>query len=164
MKGYVPMTYDLADYQFYQQVRPVLDRKNINDAGETGGLWHANYLLSRRFPKRLRPYLPHVPKVVTRTLHHEAVLMFKDELYTSTQRRFRESKAGRGDIQLQWLSISLRVRPSHICITFAGRLNDRSNDGGRPYCGHSSLRSSEPCPNHNFLDIALGSDYGIYLV
>lgn len=87
----------------------MLNRKNVNDAGETGGLWHANWLLSKRFPKRLRPYLPHVPKVVTRGLHHEAVLMFKDDLFRSTQRRFRESVKGEGDIQLQWLLISLRV-------------------------------------------------------
>ena len=87
----------------------MLSRKNVNDAGETGGLWHANWLLSKRFPKRLRPYLPHVPKVVTRGLHHEAALMFKDDLFASTQRRFRESTKGDGDIQLQWLLISLRV-------------------------------------------------------
>lgn len=35
--------------------------------------------------------------------------MFEKDLYMSTQRRFRESKGGRGDIQLQWLLISLRV-------------------------------------------------------
>lgn len=101
-----------TNVQFYQQVRPVLDKRNLNDAGETGGLWHANYLLSKRFPKRLRPYLPHVPKVVTRSLHHEASLMFEDHLFNSTQRRFRESTKGTGDIQLQWLLISLRVRRS----------------------------------------------------
>lgn len=81
----------------------------MNDAGETGGLWHANFVLSKRFPKRLRPYLPHVPKVVTRSLHHEAALMFEKDLFVSTQRRFRESTRGVGDIQLQWLLISLRV-------------------------------------------------------
>ena len=87
-----------------------MDPRNLNDAGETGGLWHANYLLSKRYPKRLRPYLPHVPKVVTRSLHHEAGLMFEEHLFNSTQRRFRESTKGAGDIQLQWLLISLRVR------------------------------------------------------
>lgn len=124
-----------ADKQFYQQVRPILDKKNLNDAGETGGLWHANYVLSKRFPKRLRPYLPHVPKAVTRGLHHEAALMFEKDLYISTQRQFRESKRGVGDIQMQWLLISLRV---------SGELNwaeGRSSDGEKLYCGLLSLPS-----------------------
>jgi hypothetical protein len=35
--------------------------------------------------------------------------MFEHHLFNSTQRRFRESTTGVGDIQLQWLLISLRV-------------------------------------------------------
>ncbi|WVW78190.1 hypothetical protein I302_100141 [Kwoniella bestiolae CBS 10118] len=51
------------DHGYYQQVRPMLDKNRFNDAGEVGGLYHANYLLSQRFPRRLRPYFAHVPKV-----------------------------------------------------------------------------------------------------
>ena len=97
------------DYNYFQQVRPVLDKKMINNAGETGGLYHANYLLGQRFPKRLRPYFAHVPKVITRGLHHEASIMFEDALSTSAQRKFREMAVGEGDVQMQWLLTSLRI-------------------------------------------------------
>jgi len=95
--------------QYLQQVRPILDETRFNDAGEVGGLYHANWLLSQRFPRRLRPYFAHVPKVITRGLHHEASLIFKEALFTSSQRRFRELSFGEGDIQMQWLLTSLRV-------------------------------------------------------
>ncbi|WWC86667.1 uncharacterized protein L201_001544 [Kwoniella dendrophila CBS 6074] len=97
------------DHGYYQQVRPLLDKNRFNDAGEVGGLYHANYLLSQRFPRRLRPYFAHVPKVITRGLHHEASLMFREALAESSQRRFREMMLGEGDIQMQWLLTSLRV-------------------------------------------------------
>ncbi|WVR04824.1 hypothetical protein IAU60_001836 [Kwoniella sp. DSM 27419] len=97
------------DHGYYSQVRPLLDKNRFNDAGEIGGLYHANYLLSQRFPRRLRPYFAHVPKVVTRGLHHEASLMFKEALAMSSQRRFREMMLGEGDVQMQWLLTSLRV-------------------------------------------------------
>jgi 3-O-alpha-D-mannopyranosyl-alpha-D-mannopyranose xylosylphosphotransferase len=97
------------DYNYMQQVRPILDKKLINDAGESGGLYHANWLLSQRFPRRLRPYFAHVPKVITRGLHHEASLMFEEALTTSSQRKFRELPIGEGDVQMQWLLTALRI-------------------------------------------------------
>lgn len=106
----VPQT-KRPDSQFNQQVRPILDKKYFNEAGEVGGLYHANWLLSQRFPRRMRPYFAHVPKVITRGLHHEVSLMFKEALTTSSSRRFRELHKGEGDIQMQWLLTSLRVRP-----------------------------------------------------
>ena len=90
-------------------MRPVLDERLFNEAGENGGLYHANWLLSQRFPKRLRSYFSHVPKVITRGLHHEASLMFAEALVTSSSRAFRELKVGHGDVQMQWLLTSLRV-------------------------------------------------------
>lgn len=95
--------------QFYQQVKPLLDKAWINDAGEVGGLYHANWLLSQRFPRRLRPYFAHVPKVITRGLHHEASLMFEDALTAAGQRQFRELPIGEGNVQMQWLLTALRV-------------------------------------------------------
>ncbi|WVQ79814.1 3-O-alpha-D-mannopyranosyl-alpha-D-mannopyranose xylosylphosphotransferase [Cryptococcus sp. DSM 104549] len=97
------------DHGYNQQVKPDVDKSQINSAGEIGGLYHANALLSQRFPRRLRPYFAHVPKVITRGLHHEASLMFKEALADSSQRRFRELKMGEGDVQMQWLLTSLRV-------------------------------------------------------
>lgn len=99
-----------ADVQWYQQPRPELDKTRFNDAGEKGGLYHANYLLSQRFPKRPRAYVAHGPKVMSRNMHHEASIMFKDALTTSSSRRFRELSSGHGDIQIMWLMTSLKVR------------------------------------------------------
>lgn len=80
------------------------------EAGEVGGLYHANWLLSLRYPKRLRPYFAHAPKVISRNMHHEASIMFQDALTLSSTRRFREAKIGVSDIQIQWLLTMLRVR------------------------------------------------------
>lgn len=88
----------------------MLHKALFNDAGESGGLYHANWLLSRRFPRRLRPYFAHVPKVITRGLHHEASLMFREALTISSQRKFREVMEGSGDIQIQWLLTSSTLR------------------------------------------------------
>jgi 3-O-alpha-D-mannopyranosyl-alpha-D-mannopyranose xylosylphosphotransferase len=109
--------------KYSQQVRPILDPKYFNEAGEVGGLYHANYLLSQRFPRRLRPYFAHVPKVITRGLHHEVSLMFREALTTSSSRRFRELHKGEGDIQMQWLLTSLRVskRYHQGPLTVSGR-------------------------------------------
>lgn len=74
-----------------------------------GGLYHANYLLSQRFPRRRRPYFAHAPKVITRGLHHESSLIFKEALTVSSSRRFREMKVGHGDTQMQWLLSHMRV-------------------------------------------------------
>lgn len=95
--------------QYYQQVKPLLDKAWINDAGEVGGLYHANWLLSQRFPRRLRPYFAHVPKVITRGLHHEATIMFADAINAAAQRQFRELSIGEGSVQMQWLISSMRV-------------------------------------------------------
>lgn len=95
--------------QFYQQPRPVLDKKLFNDAGETGGLTHANYFLSRRFPRRRRHYVLHGPRVMSRNMHHEASIMFKDVFTASSSRRFRELTGGPPDVQMMFLMTSLKV-------------------------------------------------------
>ncbi|GMK56901.1 hypothetical protein CspeluHIS016_0307410 [Cutaneotrichosporon spelunceum] len=93
------------DPSFYQQPRAVLDRKLFNDAGETGGLVHANHYLSRRFPRRRRPYIQHGPRVISRTMLHETTTMFKNVLSSG---RFRESKNA-PDIHVMWLMAALKV-------------------------------------------------------
>lgn len=97
------------DDGYYQQITPKLDKGWVNDAGEMGGLIHANWMLSQRFPRRKRPYFAHAPKVVTRSMHHEASLMFERALTTSSRRRFRELPIGEGDVQMQWLITQLKV-------------------------------------------------------
>ncbi|KAL7419077.1 Xanthine phosphoribosyltransferase 1 [Cryptotrichosporon argae] len=97
------------DHGYGQQVVPKLQQRYFSNAGELGGLYHACWLLSQRFPKRRRPYFAHAPKVITRSLHHEASLMFKEALTQSGQRRFRELAMGHGDVQMQWMLTALRV-------------------------------------------------------
>jgi len=63
--------------------------------------------------------------------------MFEKDLYLSTQRQFRESTQGLGDIQMQWLSIALRVSTDHVVT------DGRSSDGGRLSSGLLSLPSLE---------------------
>lgn len=77
--------------------------------GEYGGLFHANWLLSQRYPVRQRPFLEHVPKVITQSLQVEATLMFDNATTVSASKRFRELKIGHGDLQTQWLQNALRV-------------------------------------------------------
>lgn len=110
-------------------MKPKLDKNLFHEAGENGGLYHANWLLSQRFPKRLRPYFAHVPKVITRGLHHEASLMFAEAIAASSSRRFREMDVGHGDVQMQWLLSSLRVGK------ISKRANSRSKGGVKHYCG-----------------------------
>ena len=130
------------DPSWKDQVKPILDKNKFTEAGEAGGLFHANWLLSHRYPRRLRPYSAHVPKVITRGLHHETSLMFAEVLEQSTRRRFREVRLGHGDVQMQWLLLSLRVG----CL-LSGRVlahtDDRSKGGGKVSCGPTSSPSSE---------------------
>ena len=91
------------------QVPPKLDPQLLTEAGENGGLFHANFLLSQRFPKRLRHYAAHVPKVIPREIHHEVSLIFRDALNVSGMKKFREVALGDGDVQSLWLTMHLQV-------------------------------------------------------
>jgi 3-O-alpha-D-mannopyranosyl-alpha-D-mannopyranose xylosylphosphotransferase len=104
--------------QYNQQVRPIIETWRQTEPGESGGLYHANVILSKRFPKRLRAYFAHAPKVITRNLHHEASIMFQDAITLSGTRRFREAKIGISDVQIQWLLTSLRVS-CRLCVPFS---------------------------------------------
>ena len=99
------------------QVKPVLDPDIAKEGGENGGLFHANWLISQRFPKRLRHYASHVPKVIQKALHHEANLMFPEAFAESGMRRFREKDQGPGDLQSLWLTIWLGVSVSSACLS-----------------------------------------------
>ena len=74
-----------------------------------GSLRHANHLLSRRFPKRLRPYLLHGPKVVVKAIHKEVGEAFAADIEIARTRRFRESRTGNGSISFHWLCASWQV-------------------------------------------------------
>ncbi|WVR04699.1 hypothetical protein IAU60_001710 [Kwoniella sp. DSM 27419] len=90
-------------------VTPSVEPYQINDSGEWGALQHANVILSRRFFKKKRMYMHHLPKTVSRALVDEASIMFADELSLAATRGFRESRRGAGDVEMAWLTTHLRV-------------------------------------------------------
>ncbi|WWC86837.1 uncharacterized protein L201_001716 [Kwoniella dendrophila CBS 6074] len=90
-------------------VNPSTTPMQLTDSGEWGALQYANKLISHRFPSRRRMYLHHLPKIQSKSILHEAVTMFKEELSVSSTREFRESKKGKGDIEMAWLTTNLRI-------------------------------------------------------
>lgn len=101
------MVTPLADKQ--DKVPPHLNPAFFKTDGEVGGLLHAAYLLSLRYPGRIRPHLEHMPKTITQSLQIEATLMFSNASRMASSKRFRELPIGHGDIQSQWLQNLLRT-------------------------------------------------------
>ncbi|TXT03812.1 hypothetical protein VHUM_04333 [Vanrija humicola] len=91
------------------KVEPKIAEKLLSSSGEWGGLQHAAYLISERFTTRKRMYENHVPRAMSRSLTHEASIMFAEQLSTATTRTFRESKRGVGDIEMSWLVTHLQI-------------------------------------------------------
>ncbi|RSH78093.1 uncharacterized protein EHS24_002549 [Apiotrichum porosum] len=90
-------------------VKPVIASNLLSHSGEWGGLQHANFLISQRFPSRTRQYMHHLPKSLTRSLMHEAQVMFAKQLTLASTRTFRESRRGVGDIEMAWLVTHLQI-------------------------------------------------------
>ncbi|WWC59528.1 uncharacterized protein I303_102084 [Kwoniella dejecticola CBS 10117] len=90
-------------------VAPEMNPMQLTDSGEWGALQHANELISRRFPARRRMYLHHLPKTQSKTILNEALTMFGEELSEAATRTFRESKRGKGDAEMAWLTTNLRI-------------------------------------------------------
>ncbi|OCF45807.1 hypothetical protein I317_00295 [Kwoniella heveanensis CBS 569] len=91
-------------------VSPLFDgATQTSDGGEWGALNHAAVLLSRRFPEKKRGYMHHLPKTVSKSILHEASVMFQDELSLATTRGFRESQRGGGDVEMAWLTTHMRI-------------------------------------------------------
>ncbi|KAL1405386.1 hypothetical protein Q8F55_009017 [Vanrija albida] len=90
-------------------VEPKIDPKLLDNSGEWGGLQHAAYLIAQRFTGRKRMYEHHVPKAMSRSLTHEATVMFAETFAKSTTRSFRESRRGVGDIEMTWLVTQLQI-------------------------------------------------------
>ncbi|GHJ87518.1 hypothetical protein NliqN6_3920 [Naganishia liquefaciens] len=97
------------DHQFGLRVQPILMPSKVNDNGEWGGLQHANWLLSQRFPKRPRNYLDHLPKSVNAPMMQEASIAFASHLDDAALRHFRESHRGVGDISMAFLTTHMRI-------------------------------------------------------
>ncbi|WVF69715.1 hypothetical protein IAT40_004494 [Kwoniella sp. CBS 6097] len=91
-------------------VSPSFDEETqTSDSGEWGALNHAAALLSRRFPEKKRGYMHHLPKTVSKSILHEASIMFQDELSLAATRGFRESLRGGGDVEMAWLTTHMRI-------------------------------------------------------
>jgi 3-O-alpha-D-mannopyranosyl-alpha-D-mannopyranose xylosylphosphotransferase len=84
-------------------VSPNLPPTLYSTSGEWGGLQHASQLLSARFPHRPRLYMHHMPKALSKSLVHEASVMFARDLSEAATRGFRESMRGTADIEMAWL-------------------------------------------------------------
>lgn len=90
-------------------VPPHLPTSMRSSPGEWGGLQHASLLLSKRFTLRSQPYPEHFPKSLTLSMMDEASIMFSTELGLASTRGFRESKRGKGDVEMAALASWLRV-------------------------------------------------------
>ncbi|WWC68006.1 uncharacterized protein I206_101925 [Kwoniella pini CBS 10737] len=90
-------------------VAPEMNPMQLTDPGEWGALQHANEIISRRFPSRRRMYLHHLPKTQSKAILNEALTMFGEDLSEATTRTFRESKRGKGDVEMAWLGTNLRI-------------------------------------------------------
>jgi len=123
------------DSGFGLKVRPDLDPIKFNDAGEWGGLQHANHLLSQRFPKRPRHYLHHLPKTLSMPIVHEAMHMYPNDIALASTRSFRELSIGSGDIELGFMVTHLRIerwREALLWIWAVGKMGSLSiQDKGR---------------------------------
>jgi 3-O-alpha-D-mannopyranosyl-alpha-D-mannopyranose xylosylphosphotransferase len=123
------------DSGFGLKVRPDLDPSKFSDAGEWGGLQHANHLLSQRFPKRPRHYLHHLPKTLSMPIVHEAMHMYPNDIALAATRSFRELSIGSGDIELGFMATHLRIerwREALLWTWAVGKMGSLSTeDAGR---------------------------------
>ena len=102
-------------------------------AGEWGGLEHAGELLKKRFTPRKRNYMMHMPKAMTKSMAHEASVMFAPELSVAATRSFRISKRGEADVHFAWLTSQLRIerwREALLWSWAVGRLGGQSGTWG----------------------------------
>ena len=60
-----------------------------HQTGEWGPLKYSNWLLNQRFGKRNRPYLAHIPKVMSRVHFAEASSIWFEEFLDTSEHRFR---------------------------------------------------------------------------
>ncbi|KAM0755806.1 hypothetical protein T439DRAFT_308229 [Meredithblackwellia eburnea MCA 4105] len=96
--------------------------------GEWPGLRHANWLLDQRFGKRDRGYLAHIAKAFSTPLLREMEEMWREELLSTSQSRFRGNK---DEFQPSFLAthyIVERHREALLWSFFVARA-DRDGDG-----------------------------------
>ena len=113
-------------------VSPVIPTELRSSPGEWGGLHHAAFLLSRRFPtpEKGRMYIHHLPKVLSVSLLDEASILFAESLSLSATRGFRRSKRGLADVEMGWLVSQLRMerwREALLWSFIVGKMG--GNDG-----------------------------------
>ncbi|AGV14656.1 hypothetical protein, variant [Cryptococcus neoformans var. grubii H99] len=104
-----PLAGNLVRFDPGLLVPDVMTPDQLSDPGEWGALQHANQLLSARFSAHKRFYMHHLPKTQSRTILHEASIMWSPQLGLASTRGFRESKRGEGDVEMAWLITHLRV-------------------------------------------------------
>jgi 3-O-alpha-D-mannopyranosyl-alpha-D-mannopyranose xylosylphosphotransferase len=90
-------------------VRPLVDISLQSTEGEWGGLQYAASLIAKRFPSKVRGYLHHMPKAMTKATTQEATVMWEEEMNEAATRGFRASARGVADIEMSWLTSWLQI-------------------------------------------------------
>ncbi|GAA6062407.1 hypothetical protein JCM10212_006193 [Sporobolomyces blumeae] len=99
-----------------------------NPDGEWASLRRANWLLDRKFGKRERAYLAHIPKALSMPVLREIGEIWKEELDETASSRFRGRKT---EFQIPFLATHYTIESHRQALLFAfviGR-SDRNTDG-----------------------------------
>ncbi|GAA6004454.1 hypothetical protein JCM10207_000733 [Rhodosporidiobolus poonsookiae] len=96
--------------------------------GEWASLKRANWLLDRRFGRRHRGYLAHIPKALSMPLLQELDAVWHDELLTTATSRFRGRKT---EFQLAFLATHFIIEAHREALlhSFFVARSDRDLDG-----------------------------------
>ncbi|GAA5857101.1 hypothetical protein JCM8547_007959 [Rhodosporidiobolus lusitaniae] len=96
--------------------------------GEWSSLRHANYLLDRRFGKRSRGYLAHIPKALSTPLLREVGQIWHAELLETSFSRFRGQRI---EYQLAFLATHYLIEAHREALlhAFVVARSDRNFDG-----------------------------------
>ncbi|KZS99795.1 uncharacterized protein LAESUDRAFT_732875, partial [Laetiporus sulphureus 93-53] len=96
-----PISFYTPAYGVVLHMQPDLlvnpDRLRGNNQGEWRSLGESNFLLSKRFGRRYRPYVAHEAKVASRALLHE-MATWPQSFAASAAHPFRETADGDGDV------------------------------------------------------------------
>ncbi|KAI0718280.1 hypothetical protein C8T65DRAFT_737499 [Cerioporus squamosus] len=138
------MTSTLTPFTFYTQQYGVVlrmqqdmtvspDWPDDRAKGEWRSMGISNYLLSKRFGRRERPYVQHEAKSVSFAMLQEIALIWPSWLAKSATHAFRETKAGEGDFYQMFVFahfIVERAREALLWSWVVGRIGGIDDSWG----------------------------------
>jgi len=104
-----------------------------NHEGEWRSLGESNYLLSKRFGSRHRPYVAHEAKTASRKLLQEMEAIWPDSFASSATHLFRETQAGDGDVNAMFMHshyVVERAREALLWSWIVGRVGGENDVWG----------------------------------